>query len=63
MVKEERANGGGGYNCTIFPEPANSFQGSRTLSTEPNSKVIAPVLASRNPYTILREFESNRLFL
>lgn len=46
-----------------FPRPANSFQGSRTLSTEPNSKVIAPVPAtSRNPYIVLREFESN-LFL
>lgn len=52
-----------GITVPSFPRPANSFQGSRTLSTEPNSKVIAPVSASRNPYTVLREFESNRLFL
>lgn len=35
---------------TVPSFPANSFQGSRTLSTEPNSKVIAPIPAStRNP--------------
>lgn len=32
-----------------FPRPANSFQGSRTLPTEPNSKVIAPIPASAGP--------------
>lgn len=53
-----------GITVPSFPRLANSFQGSRTLSTEPNSKVIAPVPAtSRNPYTILREFESNWLLL
>ena len=47
-----------------FPRLANSFQGSRTLSTEPNSKVIAPVPAtSWNPYNVVREFESNQLLL
>ena len=48
-----------GITVPSFPRPANSFQGSRTLSTEPNSKVIAPVPAtSWNPYNV-REFESN----
>jgi len=48
-----------GITVPSFPRPANSFQGSRTFSTEPNSKVIAPVpTTSRNPYTILREFIS-----
>lgn len=51
-----------GITVPSFPRPANSLQGSRTLSTEPNSKVIAPVpTTSRNPYIVLREFESNRL--
>jgi len=40
-----------GITVPSFPRPANSFQGSRTFSTEPNSKVIAPVpTTSRNPY-------------
>lgn len=56
--EEERADGGGRYNCTIFPRPANSFQGSRTLSTGPNSKVIAPIpVSTRNPRDALREIE------
>lgn len=53
-----------GITVPSFPRPANSFQGSRTLSTEPNSKVIAPIPAtSRNLYIVLREFISNRLSL
>lgn len=32
-----------GITVPSFPRPANSFQGSRTLSTGPNSKVIAPI--------------------
>lgn len=54
--KEEEGDGEGGtrkeqmeeegITVPSFPRPANSFlQGSRTLSTEPNSKVIAPVPA------------------
>lgn len=59
MEEERRANGGGRYNCTIFPRPANFFQSSRTLSTGPNSKVIAPIpISTRNPrVNPLREIE------
>lgn len=35
-----------GITVPSFPRPANSFQGSRTLSTGPNSKVIAPIPTS-----------------
>lgn len=35
-----------GITVPSFPRPANSLQGSRTLSTGPNSKVIAPIPTS-----------------
>lgn len=35
-----------GITVPSFPRPANSSQGSRTLSTGPISKVIAPIPSS-----------------
>lgn len=40
MEEEEEEEG---ITVPSFPRPANSFQGSRTLPTGPNSKVIAPI--------------------